>query len=1262
LLLASCNSEQQSILDEMPPLYPAPQIVALNTEEGYIINPVTGDIIQPIVNAFGDTIITGVPIPVKGIVINPDGVAKPKKNLVGKPEVVPTNMNVHKIPNTLTVIPVNKDSLKTFTPGVDTSSFVLVNTTGDTIPTGVPIPVIGKVVPCIYPQPVKSSPPRMNENAIVNMKYLDVEQGMMSYNIEAILEDRHGNIWLGSGFGGVSKYNGETFTHFTEKEGLSNNAISSILEDSQGNLWFGTVAWSTTEGGGVIKYNGETFTHFTEKEGLISNNITSILEDSQGYLWFSTSSGVSMYDGESFTHFTEKEGLSDNYIMSIIEDSQGNLWFGTYGGVIMYNGETFTHFTEKEGLSHNWTNSIMEDSQGNLWFGTYGGVSMYNGETFTHFTEKEGLISNDVWTILEDSQGDLWFATQGSGVSKFNGETFTHFTEKEDLSDNFVNSILEDSRGNLWFGTFDGGVSIYNGSFMHFTEKEGLSQNWIRYILEDNKGNLWLGSGFGGVSKYNGETFMRFTEKEGLSNYVVSILEDRHDNLWFGTNDGAIMYNGNTYTNFTEKEGLISDNINFILEDHHGNLWFATFGGVSMYDGETFTNYTEKEGLISNDITTILEDSQYNLWFGTWDCGVSMYDGETLTHYTEKEGLSNNAVSSIMEDSHGNLWFGSSYGVSMYNGVTFTHFTEKQGLSHNWTSSIMEDRDGNIWLGTERGLNHLVFSPKSVSGMTDDSVNISFYNPIIHTYDRQYGMKGRNFDRYSVFLDSKNRIWWGSRTGLTMLDMNNFKVPSAPPAIQLNRIEINEKFIDYRNLKDSAGIEMDFSGVAKFYNYPLNLKLPYKNNHLTFHFSAIDWSEPQKIRYSYKMEELNNNWTNPISEAKADYLSLPYGTYTFKVRAIGESQKWSEPFEYTFIINPPWWHTWLARTFYGIASLLLIIGIVRWRTAKLKQRQKELEFEVANATLEIRSQKEEVETQRDEIETQRDEIEAQRDQLEIQRDVVLAQKEEITDSIKYAQRIQSAVLPHQEYLDAVMPEYFVLFKPRDIVSGDFYWIKQIKNYLIIVAADCTGHGVPGAFMSMLGIAFLNELIGKGRFDKPSKILNQLRKQVKETLSQEGKAHEQQDGMDMALAIIDNNSKELQFAGANNPLYLISNKKVIHDSDIEQYTSVDNEEFQLFELKGDKQPIGVYWTETNFTTKKIQLKKGDSIYLFSDGFVDQKGGPKNKKFLSTNFKRSLLEIQTLSMKEQKKNLDSTVENWRSGFEQLDDILVIGLRIN
>lgn len=248
----------------------------------------------------------------------------------------------------------------------------------------------------------------------------------------------------------------------------------------------------------------------------------------------------------------------------------------------------------------------------------------------------------------------------------------------------------------------------------------------------------------------------------------------------------------------------------------------------------------------------------------------------------------------------------------------------------------------------------------------------------------------------------------------------------------------------------------------------------------------------------------------------------------------------------------------------------------------------------------------------------------------------------ITDSIRYAESIQNAILPDMEFMKKEMPEHFVLFKPKDIVSGDFYWVKRISNFLIIAVVDCTGHGVPGAFMSMLGTSFLNETVTKAKFDKANEILERLRKMVKVFLKQTGKAIEQRDGMDMALCILDLDNMEMQYAGAYNPLYLIRNG-------------------ELIEYKADRQPVAFHYVEKEFTNHVISLQEGDAFYIFSDGYYDQLGGTKYKKFLSKNFRSLLLEIHKKSMDQQKDLLDKALKEWMKNTEQIDDILVMGIRV-
>jgi serine phosphatase RsbU (regulator of sigma subunit) len=254
-----------------------------------------------------------------------------------------------------------------------------------------------------------------------------------------------------------------------------------------------------------------------------------------------------------------------------------------------------------------------------------------------------------------------------------------------------------------------------------------------------------------------------------------------------------------------------------------------------------------------------------------------------------------------------------------------------------------------------------------------------------------------------------------------------------------------------------------------------------------------------------------------------------------------------------------------------------------------------------------------------------------------------AQKNEITDSIRYAKRIQNALFPPCEAISDSLKDFFIFNKPRDIVSGDFYWIAEKEDKVVVAVADCTGHGVPGAFMSMLGIAILNEIVNKTTSLRANEILNQLRGNVIRSLHQTGKDNEARDGMEMALCIIDFEQYKIQYSGAFNPLYIIRNKEII-------------------ELMGDKMPIGIYSDEEeSFTNQKLELEKGDTLYMFSDGFVDQIGGPKRKTFRSKYFKELLLTNSDKKMADQYKILEKTFKEWRGDIEQIDDILVMGVRV-
>ena len=1294
--------------DNPPPLFPQPQTVALNSKEGYTINPITGDSIEPILLENGDTLITGQPIKIIGKTIKPKAASKPKAYKIppkSELKIIDAHSNVHRIPKDLTVIPVNMDALtKTHIKPIadsDTSHYI-VNELGKTVKTGIPLLIKGKKIKTIHPKPTRAFSPRFKDASNSNLQYLDVDQGMVSSYVRSLLEDSNGNIWFGTDGGGVSKYDGKSYTHFTQKEGLCYDIVYSMLEDKYGNIWFGT------DGGGVSIYDGEYFTNFTQKEGLSSDMILSILEDKDGDIWLGTyGSGVikykakSLVDGKAtFTHFTEKEGLSSNVIMSMLEDKSGNIWFGTAGdGVNKYDGEyqpsgqaSFSYLTQEDGLTDGVVLSMLEDKKGDIWFGTNNGLNQLtfnttDGESkstketrITHFSQDEGLSNNVIWTIKEDQSGNIWFGTWGGGLNKYNGNilsdkqaSFTHFTQNQGLSNDVILSIMEDNSGNLWFGTWGGGVCKYNrNSFTHFTQNEGLSDDIVLSILEDRNGNLWFGTNGGGVSKYDGKFFTHFTKKEGLSdNVVFSILEDQSGNLWFGTYGGGVsmlhVKNTNTrnekqfaadfsyFLHFTKEEGLSHNVVRSMLEDRSGNIWISTSGGginrlnldktnanntnSLLTKSASFTYFTQKEGLSSDDALSMIEDHNGNIWFGTYGGGISkliLNDGKlsvaqpNITHFTQKEGLSNDNVFSIIEDNSNNIWFGT-YGGGV-NKLTlsktnkddegsFTHFGNKEGLN-DLVRSIMKDNKGSIWISTENGLNNILGIEENDSTKSINQLGSEKGNYFINQFKKNDGLKGMDFYTNSVYLDSKNRAWWGTGKGLTMLDLNNYSISEYPPKIYLRNIDINEQFIDYHNIQNPLRKTIEFDSVQHFENYPLNLKLPYNKNHLTFHFSAVDWAAPHKIKYSFRLYGMNGKWSLPTDENKADYRNLPYGIYTFEVKAIGESQEWSNSFQYTFTITPPWWHTTWFRALMIVVFILLLYLFFRWRTVKLKQRQKELETEVENATHEIREQKEEVEKQKEQIE--------------------VAHKE-ITDSINYAERIQFSFLASKELLDKNLDDYFVFFQPKEAVSGDFYWAEKLADgNFAVLNADSTGHGVPGAIMSILNVSSIESAV-KDKLTQPAAIFNETRKIIIERLRKDGSQDGGKDGMDASLIIFNPNKTKMTYVAAMNPIWIVRAG-------------------ELIEIKPEKMPLGKHAHDTiPFVGGEFDLQTGDIIYTLTDGFQDQFGGPKGKKFKVKPFKNLILEISHLPMQEQKEIFQRTFSNWKGALEQVDDVCIIGISV-
>ena len=446
----------------------------------------------------------------------------------------------------------------------------------------------------------------------------------------------------------------------------------------------------------------------------------------------------------------------------------------------------------------------------------------------------------------------------------------------------------------------------------------------------------------------------------------------------------------------------------------------------------------------------------------------------------------------------------------------------------------------------------------------------------------------------NIYIDYNKNIW--------VIDKENklYKIIYSDGSMYNPNLSI---FVN--EIKNQEGIEFTIE----------DLVLDYKNNSLKITLSAPFYIKEKAIQYQYFVEGLMKQWSDWGSNSIINFPYIPPGEYILHVRAKNILGNISAEQTIGFFIKKPFWQRGWFYFLVGIIVLAFIVFIVKLRERKLQRDKQILEQKVKERTKTIEEQKEEI----------------------------LAKNEEITQSIQYAKRIQTAVLPSVEKMDKALPDYFVLFRPRDIVSGDFYWMAEKDDKVIIVAADCTGHGVPGAFMSMLGVSFLNEIVNKGAVNQANKILNQLRAHVKDTLSQTGKEGEAKDGMDISLLMFDFKKKTVQYSGAYNPLYLIRKG-------------------ELIETKADKMPIGIHIAEKeSFSNNEIKLQKGDTLYIFSDGFIDQFGGDAGRKYMAKPFKRLLAEIQTSPMDEQKFILNETFDTWRGKYNQIDDVIIIGIRV-
>ena len=762
---------------------------------------------------------------------------------------------------------------------------------------------------------------------------LGIFDGLYSPVISHIVQDDKGYLWFGTN-SGLARYDGGQFTHFHSSNVLPHSRIQSLFEDRQGNIWVGAGDGLRRGGafgtGGITRFDGESWTTFTTEDGLGQTLVTAIAQDPQGLMWFGTAGGVSRFDGKQWTLFTPADGLAHSMVHAIFADREGQLWFGTAGGVSRYDGRMWTTYTAADGLADNAILAIAEDQRGHMWFGTAAGVSRFDGQRFVAVGQGVGVglaRADTVRAIVEDREGNMWFATH-RGVGRFDGRTYKTLTTADGLAHDNVLSLLEDREGNMWFGS-DGGISQYSGDrVIAYTTADGLSSDRVLTAMEDSRGQLWFGTSQG-LDRHNGaesgDAASQITtvtaETDSTPVVVWSIAEDRQGQLWVSSANvymyagswlfnvprggGLRRYDGESWSSLPIEEfGNFGDSALDILEARDGTMWFGTVAGLHRYDGEALEFFDDD----NKDGDTLLEDRNGHIWSGSYFTGVSRYDGREVFTIDAADSLGSNWIEDMLEDRQGRLWFATRAGLSRMEGddlrtnpadsasVEFTHFTTEDGLANPWTTSLLEDGAGLLWIGTYGG------GISIFDGFAFQNITV------------QDGLPG------NVIRD----LAWtrnGDMLVATESGAARLQIDHTPPPI---------------NITDVVA-DRDYGPVAA-------IRLPSSQGILIFEFQGISFkAHADRMLYKYRLQGLDEEWRLG-REKRVQYTNLSSGEYVFEVYAIDRNLNYSAaPAQVRVEIHPPYAQIALQSGLgLALTGLFVFMGVSLRQRAKREQAQQAL--------------------------------------------------------------------------------------------------------------------------------------------------------------------------------------------------------------------------------------------------------------------------------------------------------------------------------
>ncbi len=1018
----------------------------------------------------------------------------------------------------------------------------------------------------------------------------------------------------------------------------------------------------------------------SEKNKLSHDFIYDIVQDKYGYMWFATGMGVCRYDG--FRFLTPSDAcLPANNATTAFKDSTGNLWFGYNDGlVVKYNGFKFS--IADTSLSKASINQIIQAPGGEILVATQSnGVTRITGKQVEYLSQ--GLEEKIIYSMCYAGKDKLLLGCQ-DGLYLYNYQPdkkiLTPVAKADSIGDATINAIVPQAKGNgYWVATEENGifhVSVHENNFATQPLSISLLEDiQIKSVYDDGQNYLWISTFLKGLFRIHvsndltiGEIF-NYNSTNGLgSDYVKRIFFDNQQDLWVGTYGQGVASITNLAFSFFESINAIGNNAMAISSVDKSEYWVAGIGTIVRFitKPEPSTIILGRANGIPNDkIIALHQDEKGNLWIGTEKNGLYKLPKDAnmaVQFFWSQNSLANSIQAITSQD--GKIWFasrGGAFEIDAQNGSVEQQFNTNSELRlpHNNIRDIYKDSKGIIWIATNSNSIISVNSNKKYTledageieftSLTEDSkgriwagtngMGVFLFNQNDSTYHFtvKEGLKSEYC--YSIIDDGNGNVWVGHRQGLSRINTNHFGITTFGPEMGLsgdannNAMQVNrsgELLVGMTNGVMKYDINADrkrdqapmlnlsevMIGDEKYDPYKPAV-LPAGYHKVRFDFIGLQFADPESVTYQYKLLDYDTDFSSPSTSRSVTYSRLEDGEYKLLVKACGVDNCTEETMLFVIKIKKPFWKTWWFITLVvgAVIGVVYVIIMIRERNHRIQQEY--LERELAARTKEVRVQKEEIE----------------------------AKNRDITDSINYAQRIQFSVLPSTSTLLEHCAGAFIFYRPRDIVSGDFYWFDYFPetNRLMIVCADSTGHGVPGAFMSLIGTTLIKDIALRPDVENPADILYRLDENIQSTLNQNQESEHANDGMDLVVCEVNTETKFVRIASAMRPFI------IYHDGEPTVY-------------KSSRASIGGQATKGKvFEVNEIQLSSGDEIYMFTDGYADQFGGPSGKKFKMNRLQSILDDVHTRDMEEQHRVIKENFDLWKGSLSQIDDVLMIGIRL-